>query len=127
MIYDGGKKQVFAARDPGGQQPLYYSLDSDGSISFTNRPISVPGAESVSDWQEVPPVHYVAGKHPALHQFALTPEQLLARHYSDAAEDDLYPLQSIAIPGKPQMDHTYSLCHGSKYNTETDNVFSLSS
>lgn len=125
MIYDGGKKQVFAARDPGGQQPLYYSLESDGSVSFTNRPIDVPGAECVSDWQEVPPGHYVAGKHPGLHQFALTPEQLLARRYYDAMEDDQYPLQPIAIPGKRRMGHSQSLYHGSNYNAETD-VFSLS-
>ena len=126
MIYDSGKKQVFAARDPGGQQPLFFSLDSDGSVSFTNKPIDVPGAESTADWQEVPPGHYVAGKHPGLHQFALTPQQLLARHSLDAMEDDLYSGQSIAIPGKRKLDHSNSMYHGSNFNVETDRVYGLS-
>lgn len=126
MIYDSGKKQVFAARDPGGQQPLFFSLDSDGSVSFTNKPIDVPGAESTADWQEVPPGHYVAGKHPGLHQFALTPQQLLARHSLDAMEDDLYSGQSIAIPGKRRVDHSNSMYDGSNFGVATDNVCGLS-
>lgn len=115
IIYDSGRKQVFAARDPGGHQPLFYSLDSDGSVSFINKPISIPGAESTADWQEVPPGHYVAGKHPGLHQFALTPEQLHARHSSDALEDDLHSGQPIAIPGSHHGKHSHSMYHGYAY------------
>jgi len=31
------------------------------------------------DWMELPPGHYISGKHAKLHQFALTPEQLQVR------------------------------------------------
>lgn len=126
IIYDSGKKQAFAARDPGGHQPLFYNLESDGSVSFTNKPINVPGAESAADWQEVPPGHYVAGKHPSLHQFALTPEQLHARHSSDALEDDLYSGQPIAIPGNCKVKHSHGLYHSSEHHPEADSMFSLS-
>lgn len=36
-------------------------------------------AERASDWQELPPGHFISGKTPKLHQFALTPEQLQVR------------------------------------------------
>lgn len=125
MIYDSSKKQIFAARDPGGQQPLFYSLDADGSVSLTNKPVNVPGAETAADWQEVPPGHYVAGKTPRLHQFALTPEQLLARQYHDALEDELCPEHAIAIPHKHKTAPSHSLYTSNSCAAESSSVFSL--
>lgn len=97
-------------------------MNEDGSASFVNKPISVPGGESVEDWQEVPPGHFVAGKTPKLQQFALTPQQLFARHSQDFADDEAHVYQSepIAIQVKQA---TYN---AAKYGEDYDPVFSMS-
>ena len=125
VIYDSSKKQAFAARDPGGQQMLYFSVDEDGSASFVNKPISVPGGEAFEDWQEVPPGHFVAGKTPKLQQFALTPQQLFARHSQDSADDEVYMHQSypIAIKSRRRND---GMSSPSKAGEDQDHVFSMS-
>lgn len=94
-IFDSERRQVFAARDSTGLEPLFYQEDEDGNIGLTNDPASVPedadapaGAHAES-WHEVPPGHYLSGKHPRIHQFALTPEQLYMREYLESIEDDL--------------------------------------
>ncbi len=43
--YDADRKQVFAARDPSGKEPLFYSFGEDGGVSFANNVLSVPGLE----------------------------------------------------------------------------------
>lgn len=43
--YDADRKQVFAARDPSGKEPLFYSFGEDGGVSFANSALSVPGLE----------------------------------------------------------------------------------
>ncbi|DBA86192.1 hypothetical protein WJX77_012289 [Trebouxia sp. C0004] len=127
MIYDSSRKQVFAARCPGGQQPLYFSVDDDGSTSFVNKPIDVPGGESAEDWQEVPPGHFVAGKTPRLQQFALTPEQLYARQYMDSADGDGHMHHSDPIPIKSTRDdHRNSLSNTLKSGEQFDPVFMMS-
>ena len=82
VLYDGERKQVFAARDPTGSESLYYHLGSEGA-AFASSLEQLPDEEAASSWDVVPPGHYVAGKKPQLHQFALTPEQLHERHVSD--------------------------------------------
>ena len=32
VIYDSNRKQVFAARDPSGKEPLFYSVDEDEAL-----------------------------------------------------------------------------------------------
>ena len=127
MIYDSNRKQVFAARCPGGQQPLYFSVDEDGSASFVNKPIDVPGGESAGDWQEVPPGHFVAGKTPRLQQFALTPEQLYARQYMDSTDGEAYMHHSdpIAIRNR-KMNHRSSISSTLRSGEELDSVFTMS-
>ena len=117
---------MFAARDPGGQQPLYYSVDEDGLTSVVNKPVNVPGGESSKDWQEVPPGHFVAGKSPKLQQFALTPEQLYARQYMDLMEDDMYMCQSDPIAINRKVDHSHSLNNSLRSGEEIDSVFMMS-
>ena len=126
VIYDSNKRQVFAARDPGGQQPLYFAVDEDDSAAFVNKPISVPGGESVEDWQEVPPGHFVAGKAPKLQQFALTPDQLYARQSMDLTEDEGYSHQTAPIPIKRHMDHLNSMANTFKSRDALDPVFAMS-
>ena len=96
-------------------------MNEDGSASFVNKPISVPGGESFDDWQEVPPGHYVAGKTPKLQQFALTPQELLARHSQDFAEDEahVYPSDLITIQMKQA---TYI---PKRFGEDHDPVFSM--
>lgn len=79
VIYDNNRKQAFAARDPSGAEKLYYHVSDDGAVSFASSPMSIPEAERAEEWKELPPGHYISGKHPKIHQFALTPEQLYER------------------------------------------------
>ena len=41
--YDAERKQVFAARDPSGKEPLYYSFAEDGGVSFANQALAARG------------------------------------------------------------------------------------
>lgn len=79
VVYDSQRKQAFAARDPSGKETIYFHTNHDGGLSFTNQPFNVPHGEQTTDWDVVPPGHYIAGKTPRLKQFALTPEQLTQR------------------------------------------------
>lgn len=45
-LFDGEKRQVFAARDSSGSEPLYYELAEDGSLSLSNSRPAVPAADS---------------------------------------------------------------------------------
>jgi len=84
VIYDNHRKQAFAARDPSGSETLFYHVSDDGAISFASSRLSVPEGERSEDWRELPPGHYISGKHPRMHQFALTPEQLQVREARDS-------------------------------------------
>lgn len=90
VVYDNVRKQAFAARDASGSQPLFYRIDGDGSVSFTNSLAQLPGGggERSSDagWCELPPGHFMSGKH--LTQFALTPKQLATRERNESLDAD---------------------------------------
>ena len=126
VIYDSSRKQAFAARCPGGQQPLYFNVDEDGSASFVNKPIDVPFGESMESWLEVPPGHFVAGKTPRLQQFALTPEQLYARHYLDSTDDGMYMHKSDPIAIKTRSSVDSSSHHAPRSREELDPVLMMS-
>eukprot|EP00775_Hariotina_reticulata_P006219 gene6219-6456_t len=83
VIYDNKHKQAFAARDPSGSETLYYHLAEDGALSFASSRMAVPEAEQPDQWRELPPGHYISGRHPKLHQFALTPQQLVMREMEE--------------------------------------------
>jgi glutamine phosphoribosylpyrophosphate amidotransferase len=87
VIYDNKRKQAFAARDPSGDEPLFYHITEDGDISFAGSRLAVPDGEKPHEWRELPPGHYISGKNPKLHQFALTPHQLAMREMQQ--EDEL--------------------------------------
>ncbi|KIY98570.1 asparagine synthetase-related protein [Monoraphidium neglectum] len=77
------KRGAFAARDASGTETLFYRIADDGSAAFASSEGAIPEAEHAGapggEWRELPPGHYVCGRTPKLHQFALTPEQLQAR------------------------------------------------
>lgn len=61
-----------------------------GSAAFASSRAAIPEADPEAaggDWLELPPGHYIAGRTPKLHQFALTPEQLQVRAWTRAACD----------------------------------------
>ncbi|KAF6253592.1 hypothetical protein COO60DRAFT_1703730 [Scenedesmus sp. NREL 46B-D3] len=87
VIYDNKHKQPFAARDPSGEECLYYHVSEDGAVSFASSRLAIPDGEQPHEWRELPPGHYISGKVPKLHQFALTPEQLVMREMQQ--EDEL--------------------------------------
>eukprot|EP00879_Flechtneria_rotunda_P024427 GHRR01025895.1.p1 GENE.GHRR01025895.1~~GHRR01025895.1.p1 ORF type:complete len:172 (+),score=56.63 GHRR01025895.1:1317-1832(+) len=89
IIYDNKKKQAFAARDPSGDEPLYYHIGEDGSVSFASSRLAVPDGEQPHDWTELPPGHYISGKVPKVHQFALTPQQLVMREIEEEDGTDV--------------------------------------
>ncbi len=45
VLFDGEKRQVFAARDSSVSEPLYYALDEDGAVSLSNDQPPVPTAD----------------------------------------------------------------------------------
>ena len=96
-------------------------MNEDGSASFVNKPISVPGGESFDDWQEVPPGHFVAGKSPKLQQFALTPQQLFARHSQDFADDEAH----VYHPEPISIQRKQATCNPKKFGEDHDAVFSM--
>lgn len=87
IIYDHKRRQAFAARDPSGGEPLFYHISEDGDVSFAGSRLAVPDGEQPHEWRELPPGHYITGKNPRLHQFALTPHQLAMREIQQ--EDEL--------------------------------------
>ena len=52
VVYDSSKRQVFAARDASGKEPLYVNYDDEHGTAFSNKPSAAWGA-SEGDWQEV--------------------------------------------------------------------------
>ena len=89
-MYDGDKRQAFAARDSSGREPLFFEIDDDGGLSISNERLLVTSADGMGfvTWDQLPPGHYVCGKPVKMHQFALTPAQLSEREYIDAMDDD---------------------------------------
>ena len=125
VIYDSEDKTVFAARDASGKQPLYFTAENEKGISLSNaQTVELEGAEE--RWLEIPPGHYLHGRHPQLCQFALTADQLTARWsldlddetelYSslDSADHEHRRTWSLGIVGSfrsrisPQPHHTYN-------------------
>lgn len=86
VIYDNNRRQAFAARDPSGSETLFFRMDEDGAISFASSRSAIPEVDRSRGWRELPPGHYISGKTPRLHQFALTPEQLQVREQREALE-----------------------------------------
>jgi len=97
FLFDSQRKQALAARDPTGEQELFYCAEpEDGSVAFTNSLEQLPGSEQQQGWREVPPGHYVCGRTPVLKQFALTPEQLQMRERTET-EDISYILEEESL------------------------------
>jgi hypothetical protein len=123
-IYDSQKRSVFAARDPSGREPLFYAVDEDEAISFTNKPFNVPGGERLEDWAEVPPGHFIAGKNARLQQFALTPEQLYQREVYESMEDEGSPPPASPLtPGRLPENSSLSSVQS---NFDVDALFRIS-
>jgi hypothetical protein len=108
VIYDNQRKQAFAARDPSGSELLFYHVSDDGGISFASSRLSVPEGERSEDWRELPPGHYISGKHPRMHQFALTPHQLQVREARDSfggsSSESLYRSMSLGTGAAAELD-----------------------
>ncbi|KAL6767669.1 hypothetical protein F751_7011 [Auxenochlorella protothecoides] len=79
LLYDAERRTAFAARDASGALPLHYEIDADGGVSVASAPLPVPAEVGLTHWEVVPPGHFLAGRSPRLHQFALTQDQLAAR------------------------------------------------
>jgi hypothetical protein len=61
VIYDNKHKQPFAARDPSGEECLYYHVSEDGAVSFASSRLEIPDGEQPHEWRELPPGHYISG------------------------------------------------------------------
>jgi asparagine synthetase B (glutamine-hydrolysing) len=61
VIYDNKHKQPFAARDPSGEECLYYHISEDGAVSFASSRLDIPDGEQPHEWKELPPGHYISG------------------------------------------------------------------
>lgn len=96
IILDNSRRIAFAARDPSGSETLFYRIGDDGSASFASSRAAIPDDAAADagggEWLELPPGHYISGKTPKLHQFALTPEQLQVREMCE----DLGPRFAMA-------------------------------
>ena len=58
ILYDAGKKELIAARDPIGIRPLFYAYDAKGDIMFASEAKNLVGlSDKVSPF---PPGHYYA-------------------------------------------------------------------
>jgi len=92
-LYDGDRRQLFAARDSSGKEALHYHIDDDGGVSLSNACLSVPGPDGIGflEWAELPPGHYITGRSPKVLQFALTPAQLSEREREETIDDDASP------------------------------------
>lgn len=61
-VYDSERKQVLAARDGSGREPLFYSIDEDGGLSLSNAPLTLPDTLMAGGhWEQLPPGHFIAG------------------------------------------------------------------
>lgn len=84
VLYDGEKRQLFAARGSSGKEHLlFYELSDDKTIVMSNVELNIPAADGVgsSQWEELIGGHYVSGRgYPKVQQFALTPDQLTAHN-----------------------------------------------
>ncbi|PSC71115.1 asparagine synthase (glutamine-hydrolyzing) [Micractinium conductrix] len=97
VLFDGEKRQVFAARDSSGSEPLYYELSDDGAVSLSNGLPHVPTDDGCVQWQELPPGHFIAGRSPKLQQFALTPAQLSIRESYERSMDEEMSPRALAM------------------------------
>eukprot|EP00798_Chlamydomonas_sp_ICE-L_P018622 gene18622-25137_t len=86
VLYDGARKDSFAARDPSGAENLFYKDQDDGSVALTN------------SLDHLPPGHFMTGKDAQLQQFALTPEQLILRERRESLEHGLFDDLSLGSP-----------------------------
>ncbi|GIL71922.1 hypothetical protein Vretimale_585 [Volvox reticuliferus] len=87
VLYDSSKKQAFAARDPSGAEPLYFMIDDDGGVQYTNSLQYLPRGETERrSWKELKPGHYMLGK--AVVQFALSLRQLEKREKKESVDAD---------------------------------------
>lgn len=126
VIYDNKRKQAFAARDPSGDEPLYFHISDEGDVSFAGSRLAIPDGEQPHEWRELPPGHFISGKAPKLHQFALTPQQLAMREIEQSDElldashssggmmgSGLARRRSLALEGEDDLlSHpTTSACH----------------
>lgn len=122
-IWDDVRKQMFAARDPSGFEPLYYHFDEDEGINLTNQPFTVLGGPSVKQWHLLPPGHFIAGKHARVHQYALTPQQLHEREVWESTMDDKSPLSRPSLVGGLQSS---APSHSSADLSQHLNMFRIS-
>jgi len=89
-LYDGDKKQAFAARDSSGKEHLYFEIDDDGGLTISNSDdLVVSSADGMGSvvWEELPPGHYLCGRPIKVHQFALTPQEMKERENHAHDED----------------------------------------
>ncbi|GFR40077.1 hypothetical protein Agub_g621 [Astrephomene gubernaculifera] len=87
VLYDSSRKQAFAARDPSGSEPLYFKVDEEGGVQYTNSLEQLPGGEADRrGWRELPPGHYMLGK--SVSQFALSLRQLEKREKKESLDAD---------------------------------------
>lgn len=101
VLFDGEKRQVFAARDSSGGEPLHYCLDEDGAVSLSNSTPLVPTDDGAVQWQELPPGHFISGRSPKLQQFALTPAQLSIREsYERSMDEEMSPRALGLLAGR---------------------------
>ena len=82
VMYNGDRKQVFAARDSSGKERLYFELDDENGVTVSNakdlRVRSVDGMGWVV-FEELQPGHYMCGRPVKVNQFALTREEMKER------------------------------------------------
>ena len=61
FIHDRRKNSFFAARDPYGVKPLYYSLDGEGRWHFASEMKQLAQFDNLQDIRAFPPGHLMAG------------------------------------------------------------------
>ncbi|KAL4458720.1 hypothetical protein ABPG75_013585 [Micractinium tetrahymenae] len=110
VLFDGEKRQVFAARDSSGGEPLFYCLDEDGAVSLSNGTPHMPTDDGPVQWQELPPGHFISGRSPKLQQFALTPAQLSIREsYERSMDEEMSPRALALLAGRQEDEMRRSL------------------
>ncbi len=82
VMYNGDRKQVFAARDSSGKERLYFELDDENGVTVSNaKDLRVPSVDGVG-WvvfEELQPGHYMCGRPVKVNQFALSREEMRER------------------------------------------------